>query len=48
MSISKEKSLTKGLHSCLISYQDKILYSSKKGVFLYDKKKGCIYKRQYL
>ena len=39
MSISKEKSLTKGLHSCLISYKDKILYSCKKGVFLYDKKK---------
>ena len=37
--IVKEKTLSKGLHSCLISYQDKILYSSKKGVFVYDKKK---------
>ncbi|ARV14433.1 helix-turn-helix and ligand-binding sensor domain-containing protein [Polaribacter sp. SA4-12] len=39
VAISKEESLAKGLHSCLISYQDKILYSSKRGVFLYDKKK---------
>ena len=39
VAISKEESLAKGLHSCLISYQDKILYSSKKGVFLYDKNK---------
>jgi len=34
-----EKSLEKGLHSCLISFQDKILYSSKKGVFVYDEVK---------
>ena len=39
VAVSKEESLAKGLHSCLISYQDKILYSSKKGVFLYDKNK---------
>ena len=32
--INKEESLAKGLHSCLISNLDKILYSSKKGVFL--------------
>ncbi|WP_036823116.1 triple tyrosine motif-containing protein [Polaribacter sp. Hel1_85] len=32
-----ESSLVKGLHSCLISYQDKIVYSSKMGVFLYDR-----------
>jgi DNA-binding CsgD family transcriptional regulator/cell division protein FtsB len=44
VAISKEESLAKGLHSCLISYQDKILYSSKKGVFLYDKNKD-IFKR---
>lgn len=35
--LTKEKSLHKGLHSSLISFQDKILYSSKKGVYLYDK-----------
>ncbi|WP_405607715.1 triple tyrosine motif-containing protein [Polaribacter sp. Asnod1-A03] len=39
ISLSKEESITKGLHSSLISYQDKILYTSKKGVFLYDKEK---------
>jgi len=39
IAINKEQSLAKGLHTCLISYQDKILYSSKKGVFLYNKKK---------
>jgi ligand-binding sensor domain-containing protein len=37
--LSKEKSLQKGLHSSLISFQDKILYSSKKGVYLYNKEK---------
>lgn len=44
VSISKEESLAKGLHSCLISYQDKILYSSKNGVFLYDKKEDVFVK----
>ncbi|WP_299064023.1 LuxR C-terminal-related transcriptional regulator [uncultured Polaribacter sp.] len=39
-----EESLDKGLHSCLISYQDKILYSSKAGVFLYDKNKDVFKK----
>lgn len=38
VAIHKEKSLAKGVHSCLISYQDKIVYSSKKGVYVYDKK----------
>ena len=42
--LSKENSLAKGLHSSLISYQDKILYSSKNGIFLYDKKNE-IFKR---
>jgi AraC family chitin signaling transcriptional activator len=44
MHIEKEESLSKGLHSCLISYQDKIVYSSKKGVFLYDVKED-VFKR---
>ena len=42
--LSQENSLAKGLHSSLISYQDKILYSSENGVFLYDKKNE-IFKR---
>ena len=42
--IKKEESLRKGLHSCLISYQDKIVYSSKKGIFLYDIKED-VFKR---
>ena len=42
--VKKEESLSKGLHSCLISYQDKIVYSSKKGVFLYDIKED-VFKR---
>jgi AraC family chitin signaling transcriptional activator len=37
LSLKKENSVAKGLHSSLINYQDKILYSSKKGVYLYDK-----------
>jgi DNA-binding CsgD family transcriptional regulator/cell division protein FtsB len=42
--LSKVNSLAKGLHTSLISYQDKILYSSKNGIFLYDKKNE-IFKR---
>jgi AraC family chitin signaling transcriptional activator len=37
LSLKKENSVAKGLHSSLINYQDKILYSSKNGVYLYDK-----------
>ncbi|MCL7754457.1 triple tyrosine motif-containing protein [Polaribacter sp. Z022] len=37
-SVSLEQSITKGLHSSLISYKNKMLYSSKNGVFLYDDK----------
>ena len=37
LSLKKEHSVAKGLHSSLINYQDKILYSSKNGVYLYDK-----------
>ncbi|MCG1037768.1 helix-turn-helix and ligand-binding sensor domain-containing protein [Polaribacter sargassicola] len=44
VSLSKEESLTKGLHSSLVSYLDKILYTSKKGVFLYDREKD-VFKR---
>ena len=44
VSMSKEESLAKGLHTCLISHQDKILYSSKNGVFLYDRKKDFFVK----
>jgi DNA-binding CsgD family transcriptional regulator/ligand-binding sensor domain-containing protein/cell division protein FtsB len=36
--LKKDKSVLKGLHSSLIDYQGKILYSSKKGVYLFDKK----------
>ena len=42
--IQKEKSLAKSLHSCLLSYQDKIIFSSKDGVFIYDKNKD-VFKR---
>ena len=42
--LSKVNSLAKGLHTSLISYQDKILYSSKNGIFIYDKK-NKIFKR---
>ncbi len=38
ISHKKDNSVSKGLHSSLIDYRDKILYSSKKGVYLYDKK----------
>lgn len=44
LSAKKDNSVLKGLHSSLINYQDKILYSSKKGVYLYDKKEQ-IFKR---
>ncbi len=37
--LTKEESLKKGLHSSLISFQDKIIYSSKSGLYLYDNKK---------
>ncbi|MDG1194483.1 MAG: LuxR C-terminal-related transcriptional regulator [Polaribacter sp.] len=36
--VKKDNSVSKGLHSSLIEYQDEILYSSKTGVYLYDKK----------
>ena len=36
--LKKDNSVSKGLHSSLIDYQDKILYSSKKGIYLFDKK----------
>ncbi len=36
--LKKEKSVLKGVHSSIIKYQDKILYSNKKGVYVYNNK----------
>ena len=46
--VEKDTSLEKGVHSSIIKYQNKILYASKKGVFVYDEvhdsfKKDTVY-----
>lgn len=48
VTIQKEASLKKGIHSSIINYNNKILYAIKEGVFMYDKasnrfKKDSIY-----
>jgi len=42
--IEKEKSLNKGIYSSIINYNDKIIYASKKGVYLFNEKED-IFKR---
>ncbi len=37
LKLVKEESVEKGIHSSLINYQENIFYSSKKGVYKYDK-----------
>ena len=48
--IEKDTSITKGIHSSLLEYNNQILYASKKGVFTYNKstnsfKKDTIYSK---
>lgn len=38
LDLVKDNSVEKGIHSSLIQYQNKILYSCKKGIYEYDKK----------
>lgn len=48
LKIKKEETIEKGIHSSLIKYHDKILYSSKKGVFRYlEKKDSFVYDSIY-
>ena len=42
--VEKDASLKKGVHSSIIKYQNKILYASKKGVFVYDEAKDSFKK----
>ncbi len=42
--IEKEKSLNKGIYSSIINYNDKIIYASKKGVYLFNEKED-LFKR---
>ncbi|WP_243456831.1 triple tyrosine motif-containing protein [Polaribacter batillariae] len=42
--LEKEKSLTKGIHSSILKYRNKILYASKKGVYVYHKDKATFQK----
>ena len=35
--VVKEQSIKKGIHSSILKYRDKVLYSNKKGVFIYNK-----------
>jgi DNA-binding CsgD family transcriptional regulator/ligand-binding sensor domain-containing protein len=42
--VVKDTSLEKGVHSSIIKYQNKILYASKKGVFVYDEGKDLFEK----
>ena len=39
LNIKKVSSVEKGIHSSLIEYQNKILYSCKRGVYIYNKEK---------
>ncbi len=39
VNVEIEKNLEKGIHSSILKYQDKILYATKKGIYLYNKLK---------
>ena len=37
LKVEKEKSIKKGIHSSILKYRDKVLYSNKNGVYVFDK-----------
>lgn len=51
--VYQDNSVSKGVHSCLVSFDGKIIYRSKEGIFLYDKEekkfaKNTVFENSYL
>lgn len=44
LSVKRDTSVAKGIHSSLVKYNDELLYASKKGIFKYNDKKSLFIK----